>query len=85
MNNFEIALRLRIQIRMFEKNNVFGLGCDELASLPLLFPPSSLSKTLRRLWEVILLVNMPSQAADVINQASSSSTEYLPMSRNDVD
>ena len=26
MNNFEIALKLRIQIRMFEKNNVFGLG-----------------------------------------------------------
>ena len=49
MNNFEIALKLRIQIRMFEKNNVFGLGCDELASLPLLFPPPSLSKTLRRL------------------------------------
>ena len=85
MNNFEIALKLRIQIRMFEKNNVFGLGCDEPSSLPLLFPPSSLSKTLRRLWEVILLVNMPSQAVDVINQASSSSTEYLPMSRNDVD
>ena len=28
---------------------------------------------------------MTSQAADVINQASSSSTEYLPTSRNNVD
>ena len=79
----------RIQISMFKKKHVFGLGCDELPSLPPslppLFLPSAWSKTLRLLWEVILLINMTSQAADVINQASSSNTEYLPTSRNNVD
>ena len=79
----------RIQISMFKKKHVFGLGCDELPSLPPslppLFLPSAWSKTLRLLWEVILLINMTSQATDVINQASSSNTEYLPTSRNNVD
>ena len=76
----------RIHIRMFEKKHVFDLDCTaQLPNSPRPFLPSSLSKTLRRLWEVILLVNMTRKAADVTTQASSSSRENLPMSRNNVD
>ena len=61
MNNFEIALKFnpcreiyRIHIRMFEKKRVFDLYCTaQLPNSPRPFLPSSLSKTLRRLWEVI--------------------------------
>ena len=71
MNNFEIALKFSARAEKYTEST---LGCLRrntcltwiaLPSFPTLFPPpsffSSLSKTLRRLWEVILLVNMTRQ------------------------
>ena len=70
MNNFEIALKFSARAEKYTEST---LGCLRrntcltwiaLPSFPALFPPSflpSLSKTLRRLWEVILLVNMTRQ------------------------
>ena len=72
MNNFEIALKFSARAEKYTEST---LGCLRrntcltwiaLPSFPALFPPPpsfppSLSKTLRRLWEVILLVNMTRQ------------------------
>ena len=71
MNNFEIALKFSVRAEKYTEST---LGCLRrntcliwiaLPSFPALFPPPSFlpssSKTLRRLWEVILLVNMTRQ------------------------
>ena len=72
MNNFEITLKFSARAEKYTEST---LGCLRrntcltwiaLPSFPALFPPPpsflpSLSKTLRRLWEVILLVNMTRQ------------------------
>ena len=72
MNNFEIALKFSARAEKYTQST---LGCLRrntcltwiaLPSFPALCPPPpsflpSLSKTLRRLWEVILLVNMTRQ------------------------
>ena len=73
MNNFEIALKFSARAEKYTEST---LGClrrntcltwiaEHCPASQLSFPPPSflpsLSKTLRRLWEVILLVNMTRQ------------------------
>ena len=75
MNNFEIALKFSARAEKYTESTFECLRRNRcltwfaLPSFPTLFPPPpplpsflpSLSKTLRRLWEVMLLVNMTRQ------------------------
>ena len=70
MNNCEIVLKFSVCAEKYTESKLGYLrksACLTRVAINYPPPPFSLSKTLRRLWKVILLVNMTRQAADVVD------------------
>ena len=71
MNNYEIVLKFSVCAEKYTESKLGYLRKSAcLTWVAINYPPPppfSLSKTLRRLWKVILLVNMTRQAADVVD------------------
>lgn len=71
MNNCEIVLKFSVCAEKYTESKLGYLRKSAcLTRVAINYPPPppfSLSKTLRRLWKVILLVNMTRQAADVVD------------------
>ena len=92
MNNFEIALKFNPRAEKYTESTLgclrrsACLTCIALPSFPT--PPAPSFPLVQNASTPLgsnLLVNMTRNVADVITQASSSNSEYLPVSRNDVD
>ena len=96
MNNFEIALKFNPRAEKYTESTLgclrrsACLTCIALPSFPTPPPPPPFPsfffvQNASTPLGSNLLVNMTRNVADVITQASSSNSEYLPVSRNDVD
>ena len=93
MNNFEIALKFNPRAEKYTESTLGCLRrsecltCIALPSFPTppFLPSFFFVQNASTPLGSNLLVNMTRNVADVITQASSSNSEYLPVSRNDVD
>ena len=93
MNNFEIALKFNPRAEKYTESTLrclrrsTCLTCIALPSFPTspFLPSFFFVQNASMPLGSNLLVNMTRKVADVITQASSSNSEYLPVSRNDVD
>ena len=93
MKNFEIALKFNPRAEKYTESTLrclrrsTCLTCIALPSFPTppFLPSFFFVQNASTPLGSNLIVNMTRKVADVITQASSSNSEYLPVSRNDVD